>query len=65
MTKNKVKQYHVFYRTQKSIGEITITQDKYTPVTPTVLDDARRIIREKNNIPEDEPIIIVCWQRYE
>ena len=65
MTENKVKQYHVFYQTRNSIGEITITQDKYAPVTPALLNDARRIVREKNDIPEDEPVVIVCWQRYE
>ena len=65
MVKNKVKQYHAFYYTQNSLGEITITQDKYTPITSAVLDDARRIIREKIDIPEDEPVAIVCWQRYE
>lgn len=65
MTNNKVKQYHVFYHTRNSLGEITITQNKYTPITSSVLNDARRIIREKNDIPEDEEVVIVCWQRYE
>lgn len=59
------KQYHVYYKTQKVLGESVITQDYYQPITPDVLEDAKRIIRENNNIPEDEQIVICNWQRYE
>ena len=57
--------YHVYYQTQKSFGEIVITQNHYVPITSDVLDDARRIIREQNNIPKDEKIVICYWQRFE
>ena len=59
------KKYHVYYQTHKVFGEIIITQNHYQPITPAVLEDAKRIIRENNRIPEDEQIVICCWQRYE
>ncbi len=59
------KKYHVYYQTHKGFGEITITQNHYQPITPDVLEDSKRIIREKNRIPEHEQIVICCWQRYE
>ena len=59
------KKYHVYYQTQKAFGEIVITQNHYQPITPDVLEDTKRIIRENNKIPEDEQIVICYWQRYE
>lgn len=59
------RRYHVYYQTQKAFGEIIITQNHYVPITSDVLDDVRRIIREQNNIPEDEKIVICYWQRFE
>lgn len=61
----KSNKYHVFFNTPSFHGEITITQTTFTPIDETVLDDVRRIIREKNNLPADTPVVIVCWQRYE
>lgn len=57
--------YHVYYQTQKVFGESIITQNHYQPITPDVLEDAKRIIRKNNRMPEDEQIVICCWQRYE
>ena len=58
-------QYHVYYQTRDSVGEIVIKQTTYEPITPRVLEDVRQMIREENNFPADEHVIICSWQRFE
>lgn len=60
------RKYHVCYAsTSSGLGSITVNQNPYKPITPEVLDDVRRLIREMNGLSDDEDVVIVTWKRFE
>lgn len=60
------RKYHVCYAsTFSGLGSITVTQNQYKPITPEVLDDVRRLIREANGLSDNEDIVIISWKRFE
>ena len=47
------------------MGSIVITQNIYAPITPALLDDAVRIVRDKLKLPEHLTIVPLAFTRFE
>ena len=67
MKRSKSKKIHVCfaYEYGVSLGDVIVVQHVYTPITPTELNNIRDKIRRNAGLPDDTPIIILSWQRYE
>ena len=47
------------------MGSIVITQNIYAPITPALLIDAVRLVRDKLKLPEHLAIVPLGFTRYE
>ena len=47
------------------MGSICITQNIYAPITPALIDDAVRLVRNKLQLPEHLIIVPLVFTRYE
>lgn len=50
---------------QTGVGSINMTMEEDQPITPEVIQDAIRVIRENSGWDESVPVVALSWCRYE
>ena len=50
---------------QTGVGSINMTMEEDQPITPEVIQNAIRVIRENSGWDESVPVVALSWCRYE